>query len=309
MNITVEKSPSYAYWAPWQGGSWSAGSVAEYLQMLYLNSMDWTKVADVTEDVLIRTLLAPHTWIMDFAWNDALARHYVADLSVHIAATAANILEGIEVPNLQSRSSDKLVFYAGHDSNLVMLRRILRLRYAIRSWNENQYGTGQMLEIELLRANGTGFVRLYETAMSYQSQRAGAVLAPDPVSRVFAIIPGCSDGPENSCPLARFKALILSQVNPECASLIDPAVLLADEDKECNLASNGVHVTIGTMFAIALACLLVGGTAAFFGMRFMKGPASDTNPLSNSCEQPEYDDHARKVDARSRTGRPGLMPL
>jgi len=252
MNLTVEKGPSFSYWAPWSGGSWSAGPIAEYIQMMYLNGMEWTKVAPATsEDTLLRKLLLPHTWIMDFAWNDAFTKHYVADLGVHLAATASNILEKQPVPGLLSRPTDRLVYYAGHDSNLAMLRRMLRLSYTVRSWNENQYGTGQMLEIELLRANETGYVRLFETAMSYPDQRAGAVTGPDPVSRVFVVIPGCSHGPESTCPLVDFKALVLREVDASCATTVNPSVLEPAGGNDLNLTAGGVG-------GIVLACLFAG---------------------------------------------------
>ena len=283
MNLTVEKSPAYSYWAPWSGGSWSAGPIAEYLQMMYLNGMDWTAVAPTTsEETLIRRLLLPHTWIMDFAWNDAYARHYAADLGVHLAATAANILEKTPVPNLKSRPTDRLVYYAGHDSNLAMLRRLLRLSYTVRSWNENQYGTGQMLEIELLKANGTGFVRLYETAMTYQHQRAGEVTGPDPVSRVFVVIPGCSHGPESTCPLADFKALMLREVDADCATTVDASVLQQQD------GSSGMRISTGSLVAIVLACLFAGAITGYLVMECKKdgNGAQNGEPRARSPSLP-----------------------
>lgn len=157
-----------------------------------------------------------------------------ANLGVHLAATASSILEGKTVTSLRNRPSDRLVYYAGHDSNLAMLRRLFRVEYSVRSFNQDQYVTGQLMVFELLKAGEEQFVRAYEESLTYQQQRAGGVGVTagdiDPPSRVYLSIPGCSSGPEGSCPLETFKTLMYNAVNRECATLIDPSVLDPNSD-------------------------------------------------------------------------------
>ena len=40
------------------------------------------------------------------------------------------------------------------------------------------------------------------------------------------MIPGCSSGPDGSCPLNRFKQLIYDAISPECSVTVNAAVLL-----------------------------------------------------------------------------------
>ena len=53
------------------------------------------------------------------------ARRFGATLAVHLAATMQEHVAGVPVPGLKSRPSDFLVYYAGHDMNILMLRRLL----------------------------------------------------------------------------------------------------------------------------------------------------------------------------------------
>merc|ERR1712217_741949 len=72
------------------------------------------------------------------------------------------------------------------------------------------------------------FVKAYFMTQSMRQQRDASTLSEaDPASRVFAIIPGCADGPELSCPFDDFKRLVLTQIKPECVQLVDPQVLAA----------------------------------------------------------------------------------
>jgi len=222
MNITTEYTK--LWFNPWNGPIFVGAAVAEYLQMMYLNGMPWNEVAQHTsEQELLSQIVRLHTWGMDFIWNPEASRSYGASLGVHIAATAMQLMQDKEIKNLRSSPDDKLVFYAAHDTNLLVLRRVLQLDYKLRSFNEDQYVPAQFLVFELLSARGVVYVKVYEEAMTNAQQRAGTLHGfVDPPSRVFVVIPGCSDGPEDSCPLTRFSEIVLAGINEKCSAVVDP---------------------------------------------------------------------------------------
>merc|ERR1712217_325955 len=70
------------------------------------------------------------------------------------------------------------------------------------------------------------FVKAFFMTQSMRQQREASPLTEDdPASRVFAVIPGCADGPELSCPFVDFKRLVLNEIKAECVQLVDPHVL------------------------------------------------------------------------------------
>merc|ERR1712187_611028 len=101
------------------------------------------------------------------------------------------------------------------------------------SFNPNQSPPGGML-VFVLYSTSSGstkryFVKAFFMSQSMRQQREASPLsADDPASRVFAIIPGCADGPELSCPFDDFKRLVLSEIKAECVQLVDPQVLAVD---------------------------------------------------------------------------------
>ena len=146
----------------------------------------------------------------------------------HLLATIEQLTLGTPHPGLASHPTDRLVYYAGHDINIYFLRNFLRLNWITQSWNQNQAMPGGMLAFEILTA-GTAdagaeayFVKVYFVSQSYQQMRnAEPLTSPaDGPSRVFVTIPECAFGPEESCPVADFRALVLRVVRAECVSTV-----------------------------------------------------------------------------------------
>ena len=93
--------------------------------------------------------------------------------------------------------------------------------------------------------------------MSYQHQRAGKVTGPDLVSRVFVVIPGCSHGPMDSCPLDDFKALVVGQIDTACVSTVDPAFM-----ETANPLAAEVVISPLALVGIVILALFVGAGGA-----------------------------------------------
>lgn len=114
---------------------------------------------------------------------------------------------------------------AGHDINIYFVRVLLGLHWLTESFNGDQSPPGGFLRFELCRQQGAGqwFVKVFFESMSMSQQRdVGRALdardnRPD---RVFVAVPGCTDGPESSCPLQRFKHIVFAMIEPNCVETV-----------------------------------------------------------------------------------------
>ena len=206
----------------WDGPFFTAGSVAEYIELLYMNNMSWTETAAVTE-AQMGALMELHTSNFDISGNWAASRVMGSTLMAHLRATVEQLATGAAHPQLLSKASDKLVYYAGHDTNQYFLRQFLRMQWLLPGFNRHQLSTGGMLEFELLsdqadQASGIQFVKVYYVAMTYKQQRGAEALDKDsnPPARAFVTIPECCSGPGASCPLQDFLKLTDQAIDHEC---------------------------------------------------------------------------------------------
>ena len=233
----------------YRGPFWSAASLTEYLQLLYLNNMSLAGVAPGLGAAQLSELMLLHQSELDVTEDQIATQSFGSDLLAHLLATMQQLLLGRTLPGLASHRGDKLVYYAGHDLNLYFLRNFLRLNWLSSSWNSNEAMPGGMLQFELLsrpaaaaaapraagrrafeRAPSSGgawpaaasyFVKVYFVSASYEQQRTAAELTPAAgPDRVFVTIPQCATGPEASCPLEGFRQLVLSSIRAECVSTV-----------------------------------------------------------------------------------------
>jgi len=234
MDIPTTWEGRKQYWEDIGGPLSVAAKLVEYLQLLYLNGMDWTRLAPSLTERDIATLMRLHEesmGIADDAWNAQTAG---SEMLAHIAATFQQRVSALTAPSsapikgLRSHPSDRLVYYAAHDINIYLLRRLLRLEWKTASMNPNESPPGGFLEFDLASAGEPKefFVKAFFVSQTYaQMREARPLTAADPASRVFAVIPGCAGGPELSCPFEEFKALVLREIKAECVQLTDLSVL------------------------------------------------------------------------------------
>ena len=180
---------------------------------------------------------ANRAYIGDFVANDWSARSFASTLMHAILgdleAAAAN-------SSANGDAGGRFVYYAGHDMNILMLRRLLGVSWGFaatagnQNWRRNTAPPGGMLVFELWQApcedksggdasgggggcDGDFSVRLfYEAASPWEIRNA---TAPNPAtSRVPIAIPRCvSDAADGvSCPLPQFAAIVRNAVRPEC---------------------------------------------------------------------------------------------
>lgn len=267
MNLRTDWEGQKFYWEDFTGPMTVAAKLMEYVQLVYLNGMDWKKlVPDMTETGLAK-LMHLHEESMSLAddyWN---AQHSGSELLVHMAATMQQYISGTGIKGLQSKPSAAFVYYAAHDINIYLIRQLLRLNWMTESFNPNQSPPGGMLFFVLLSAESAGagksyYVKAFFMTQSMKQQRESSTLSQDnPASRVFAVIPGCAHGPELSCPFEDFKTLVLKEIKRECVQLVDPDVLAA---------TNSHHfsgIEVGVVVLLCAISLLLGLLLSYLVMR------------------------------------------
>ena len=108
----------------YRGPFWSAASLAEYLQLLYLNNMPLGGVAPGLDAAQLGSLMLLHQSELDVTEDQIATQSFGSDLLAHVLATIQQLLLGRSIPGLASRRGDRLVYYAGHDLNLYVEVRV-----------------------------------------------------------------------------------------------------------------------------------------------------------------------------------------
>lgn len=93
---------------------------------------------------------------MNIITNDYLAANFGSTLLIHILASMVQTVQQKKFetdspkgPQILQGLSNQFVYYAGHDINLLFLRRLLRLEWHTPEWLDNQPTPGGMLVFEL----------------------------------------------------------------------------------------------------------------------------------------------------------------
>jgi hypothetical protein len=100
-------------------------------------------------------------------WEETLSCG--SDLMAHIAATLLQAVDGRDRSGVFTAAQDRFVYYAGHDVNLVYLRRLLRLSWLTESWNPNQAMPGGTLLLELRSSQPTAGPKAYAVKLFFAS--------------------------------------------------------------------------------------------------------------------------------------------
>ena len=212
------------------GPIFQAAGLTEYLQLLYLNNMSLAHAAPGVDEAGLARLVSLHQEGLDVTEDYIATQAFGSDMLAQLLATIEQLATGKTVQGLLSKPTDKLVYYAGHDINIYFLRNFLRLNWLTKSYNMNQAMPGGMLTFDLMTEDDNDndgssvqyYLRVSFVSQSYFQQRTAAPLtgaAPQPDS-VFVTIPECATGPQGTCPLEDFRALVLNAIRSECVSTV-----------------------------------------------------------------------------------------
>ncbi|MDB5439338.1 MAG: hypothetical protein JWM33_1765 [Caulobacteraceae bacterium] len=125
---------------------------------------------------------------------------------------SANILAHM-LSDLETGRPLKLSILVGHDTNISDLGGTLNLHWQVPSYPADTPPPGGALGFELLRGpGGVRYVRAFYRSQSMDQMRKLTPLAGGAYRQVLPI-PGCTQGPEATCPLADFVQLAAAGIS------------------------------------------------------------------------------------------------
>ena len=201
------------------------------------------------------------------------ARPFGSALLAHLAATLTQWADGAE-PAVAHAPSERLVYYAAHDTNLLYLAELLELKWLAKGWQPNHTPPGGMLAVEVLAPSNAANpsdqwqLSLFFDVQTPQQMRdlsslSDATESTRP-SRVPVTVPGCSarlsEGGPLLCPLPTFLQLVGRAVRAEC---ITPAPLRAFAE---GLGGGGAAARGISLLHAAMAVCSVAGAALCLGV-------------------------------------------
>ena len=219
------------WYTTFSGPMYAGKYFAEWIELTMLNGMDFAWGKLTVEEVM--ELSAFVTQYREFEFDMLAARPFGSALLAHVGATLHQWAAGAAQPAVTHAASERLVYYAAHDTNLLYLAELLELKWLAKGWQPNHTPPGGMLVIEALAptndANPTGEWQLavfFDVQTPQQvreltrlSDDAGNAEATKP-SRVPVTVPGCSvqlrEGGPLLCPLPSFLQLVGRTVRAEC---------------------------------------------------------------------------------------------
>jgi len=219
MGIKEAFNPA-AFWALFSGPLETGGTLAEFLALAYQNGMDLSAVVPGIDEYALSRLMEVHAVALRLTdANLVTATSFGSQLLDHISRTIGQLTSGVNDPTLASDAQDEFVYMAAHDINLYFVRVILQLSWQTPSYNQNMAPPGAMLGFKLLQdeRQGKWYIKLYYHTQSMGQMRSIAPLnATSPPGYAPVILPECTSGPEESCPVAEFQQLVSQRIRSEC---------------------------------------------------------------------------------------------
>ncbi|CAK4077738.1 unnamed protein product [Aphanomyces euteiches] len=224
------------FYEPWQDTLSEAQFLSEWFLLQSLNNMTIPPPLTLDDIVQLGVLHKVH---MDLITNQFNAENFGSTLLVHIVASMQQAIQGSPIPippgagpHLLQSLTNKFLFYAGHDINLLYLRDLLRLEWETAHWLPNQPNVGSMLVFELHSyVNNSAlesdyYVEAYfVTATPNQIRNAETLSSQNPPDRVLVSIPHCShdvvlaDGKvATRCNYTNFKEAARLAIRQACVS-------------------------------------------------------------------------------------------
>jgi len=287
-SCSLEELPSafdQEHWYTTFSGPMYAGKYfAEWIELTMLNGMEFAWGELSIEQVM--ELSAFVTQYRAFEFDMLAARPFGSALLAHVAATLLQWAGGAGgAQPVTHAASERLVYYAAHDTNLLYLAELLDLKWLARGWQPNHTPPGGMLVIEALApgnaANPTAEWQLL-VFFDVQTPRQVRELTPlsdddeaSTPSRVPVTVPGCSaqlvEGGPLLCPLPTFLQLVGRTVRAECigdleapASVLELRAFAQDLGSPSSAGISLAHAAMAvcSLASVALCLGLVAGRAA-----------------------------------------------
>eukprot|EP01064_Diplonema_japonicum_P023117 TRINITY_DN33568_c0_g1_i1.p1 TRINITY_DN33568_c0_g1~~TRINITY_DN33568_c0_g1_i1.p1 ORF type:complete len:499 (+),score=80.79 TRINITY_DN33568_c0_g1_i1:50-1546(+) len=253
-------------------GSWLTGLMStDYILMMYANNMSWDQVARGTDnfgDYLRDVTLPLGVVYSDYASGYQYSRAYGSQFLRHIGDTMMQIVYGQETYGLDSNAADDMVLYFAHGENIGYLATLLKLEWIFEQWGPSFVPPVGMLVFEVLKEGEMYYVKTYAEAQHPEQLRNLEELTPEsPPDRVFVSIPECVHGPESSCPVKDFVAIIYETILDTCTkpykeggptAFPAPAVPTPAPTEASDDCSSKTGLIVAVVILAVLVCVQLG---------------------------------------------------
>lgn len=193
-----------------------ASYFAEAWMFQYLNNLQTWAFGQLQLSQLV-DLYALHTeemWLGTNYWN-SLA--YSSQQLSYIVGSLEQMVTGKPVAGIPQDVDQQLVLLFSHDTNVLMLRRLLDLNWVPAGFGDNVATTGGALSFELWQnsSDAAHYVKLKYVAATPDQQRNSDTLTDpsNPPSVATLVLPSCGD---DYCPWNTFKSIAINAVNVRC---------------------------------------------------------------------------------------------
>lgn len=193
-----------------------SSTLAEIFLLEYAQGMPQAAWGNIHSEQEWTSLLKLHNAQFDLmSRTPYIARHNGTPL----LQTISNALDPNAASKLPDISPDnKILFIAGHDTNIANISGMLNLRWTLPGQPDNTPPGGALVFERLADKSGKQYVSVsmvYQTLEQLRSQTPLSL--KEPAGSVPLKIPGCSDQtPEGYCPLPTFTRVVSQSVEPGC---------------------------------------------------------------------------------------------
>lgn len=249
------------HWSALGGPLAVAGYFAEFFLLEYLNNMSFAFGQMSPRDVVDADRLQVNLY--ELVDTKHAARSFASTMIAYVIGSLQQTLTGASLPGMMHGPSAKLVYLAGHDTNLVMLRYMLDLDWVVEGWVQNTPPPGGMLVIELHEERQAQFVRIYfEVARPEQMRSLHDFTPADPPARTRVVIPDCVSDTSIDCPVNEFLRILAQSTNPECIQIDGLQKIVRDllpKSPEPSTGAGWKWAFVGTAVGFGVLFLVLGG--------------------------------------------------
>jgi 4-phytase/acid phosphatase len=197
-----------------------ASTLSENLLLEYTEGMRGADLAwGCMDEPKLRFALQLHEAAASFSERTpGIARLYATNLLDSIVASLEQNATGKPVAGALGKPQDRVLFLAGHDTNIAAVAGTLGLTWIIDGRRDDTPPGGALL-FELWRsAAGRLSVQVHYTAQRLEQMRdAKPLTLDDPPARAPVFVPGCS-GADEACALEDFAATVRRAIHQDASN-------------------------------------------------------------------------------------------
>jgi len=194
-----------------------ASTLSQNLLLEYTEGMKGADLAwGCMDEAKLRSVMQLHAAAAEFSERTpVIARIYASNLLKAILSALEQSAQGKPIAGAPGKPGDRMLFLAGHDTNIATVAGSLGLSWIIDGRHDDTPPGGTLVfELWRSKADGKFSVRLYYTAQTLEQMREARPLTlQNPPARVPVFVPGCSTQDE-SCTLADFSAAVRQAIDP-----------------------------------------------------------------------------------------------